>query len=422
MKKKIVSLLLVAAMGISTLVGCGGGGTTNNSQTGNSQGGNTQSGPEKITLKVWAPDNQQELLKKQTDAFEKANADKWDIEWEISAVGEDSARDQVLNDAEAAADVFMYATDNTAALVNAGVIAKLGGETKEMVTSQMSQAVVDTVTLNGDIWAIPFTHNTWFMYYDKSIMTDEDVKTMEGIVNKETADGVYNFKIDGGGWYMGSWYYGNGLSLYGMDGTQLDKGCDWNNETGVAVTKYLINLMNNKKVSHTIDIVQHISEHKLGVWFDGAWNYGTYKDELGDDLGMAQIPTFNVNGNDVQLRSFYSTKAIAVNATSKHMAASLAFARFLASEEQQIARFEDSAQVPTNTKASQIQAVQDSDVAKVILAEVENATIAQPSTKEFGATYWDPAGAIIGDIVAGKLTLENVQDYLDKLVKNMTGQ
>lgn len=417
MKKKVLSLLLVAAMGISMLVGCGGG-----ADDKNTEGNNSQSGPKAITLKVWAPDNQQELLKKQTEEFAKANEDKWTITWDISAVGEDSARDQVLNDADAAADIFMYASDNTAALVNAGVIAKLGGETEQMVKDTMSQTIVDTVTMNGSLYAIPFTHNTYFMYYDKSIMTDEDVKKMESIVAKQTGDGVYNFKIDGGGWYMGAWYYGNGLSLYGMDGTDLEAGCDWNNATGVAVTNYLIDLVKNEKVSHTIDIVQHISEHKLGVWFDGAWNYDTYKKELGDDLGMAQIPTFNVNGQDVQLRSFYSSKAIAVNAKTDNMEAALAFAKYLGSEEQQIARFKDSAQVPTNTAAAALDEVQQSEIAKVILAEVENAAVAQPSTAEFGATYWSNAEAIVGDIVDGDLTKENVQEYLDKLVKAMTGQ
>ena len=415
MKKKVLSLLLVAAMGISMLVGCGGG---NNDQPA---GGNE--GPKKVTLKVWAPDNQQELLKKQTAAFQEANKDKWTINWDISAVGEDSAREQVLNDADAAADVFMYASDNTAALVNAGVIAKLGGETEKMVKETMSQTIVDTVTMNGSLWAIPFTHNTWYVYYDKTIMSDEDVKTMEGIMGKKTADGVYNFKIDGGGWYMGSWYYGAGLSLYGMDGTQLDKGCDWNSEKGVAITKYLINLVNNKaKVDDEIEIASNIKEHKLGVWFDGAWNYDNYKEILGDDLGMAQLPTFTVDGETIQMKAFYSSKAIAVNAKSKNMDAAIAFANYLGSEEQQIARFDDSAQVPTNTKAAALDKVQQSPVAQVILAVAENTAVAQPSTSEFGAGYWDNAAAIVGDIQSGKLTLDNVQDYLDQLVKSMTGK
>ena len=418
MKKKVLSLLLVAAMGISMLVGCGGGG-------GNTEGGNTQKpeGPKAITLKVWAPDNQQELLKKQTVAFQEANKDKWTITWDLAAVGEDDAKNQVLNDADAAADVFMYASDNTTALVNAGVIAKLGGATVDMIKSTMSQQIVDSVTVNGDIYAIPFTHNTWFVYYDKTIMTEDDVKTMEGIMGKQTADGVYNFKIDGGGWYMGSWYYGAGLSLYGMDGTQLDKGCDFNSAKGVAVTKYLINLVNNKtKVDDEIDIMQHIRDHKLGVWFDGAWNYDNYKGVLGDNLGMAQLPTFTVDGETIQMRAFYASKAIAVNAKSKNMDAAIAFANYLGSEEQQIARFDDSAQVPTNNKAAALDKVQQSPVAQVILSVAANTSVVQPGTAEFGSGYWTPAAAIVGDIQAGKLTLDNVQEYLDQLVKAMTGK
>ena len=34
----------------------------------------------------------------------------------------------------------------------------------------------------------------------------------------------------------------------------------------------------------------------------------TYHNVLGDDLGMAVIPTFNPDGNDYQLLSFYGSK------------------------------------------------------------------------------------------------------------------
>lgn len=391
------------------------------------QGANSEqekpAAPVEITLKVWAPDNQQELLKKQTAAFQEANKDKWTITWDLAAVGEDDAKTQVLNDADAAADVFMYASDNTAALVNAGVIAKLGGATLDMIKSTMSQTIVDTVTIGGDVYAIPFTHNTWYVYYDKSIMTADDVKTMEGIMGKQTAEGVYNFKIDGGGWYMGAWYYGAGLSLFGPDGTNLDAGCDYNTAKGVAVTNYLIDLLSNtSKVDDEIDIASNIKEHKLGVWFDGAWNYNTYKEILGDDLGMAQLPTFTVDGETIQMRAFYSSKAIAVNAKSKNMAAAIAFANYLGSEEQQIARFKDSEQIPTNNNAAALEEVQASPVAQVILAVAANTAVAQPGTAEFGAGYWDNAAAIVGDIQAGKCTKENVQEYLDTLVKAMTGK
>lgn len=419
MKKKLVSLLLVAAMGVSMLVGCGGGDANKNTQGGSSNPSQNE-GVTDVKLTVWGPENQQDLFQTQSKAFAEANKDKWNITWEFGVVGEDTARDQVLNDADAAADVFMYASDNTPTLVDAQVIAKLGGETKTMIEDTMDKNVIDTVTIDGDIYAVPFTHNTYFMYYDKTIFTEEDVKTMEGIVNKATPDGVYNFKLEGSGWYMGTWYYSNGLSLYGMDGKNIEAGCNWNNETGVAVTNYLIDLVKNPKVSDTVTVTELAEEHKVGAWFDGAWNYKTYKDILGDDLGMAIIPTMNINGQDVQLKSFYSTKAIGVNTKSDCLPAAIAFAAFLGSEAQQTARFEASAQVPTNTVAAAAEAVTSSDIAKVILDEFEKASIVQPTSSEFGSGYWTPSGAIVNDIKQGKLTKDNVQEYLNTLVKAMT--
>uniref|UniRef100_UPI004057217F extracellular solute-binding protein n=1 Tax=Agathobacter sp. TaxID=2021311 RepID=UPI004057217F len=419
MKKKLVSLLLVAAMGVSMLVGCGGGSDTD-TQAGNA-GGNESGEVQDVTLKVWAPENQQELLETQQKEFAEANKDKWNITWVNGIVGEDVAKDEIQKDVEAAADVYFFSSDQLPDLVKSGAISKLGGDTEKMVKESMAENVVDTVTIDGSLYAIPFTHNTYFMYYDKTLLNEEDIKTIEGIVGKDTADGVYNLQLEGSGWYFGAWYYSNGLSLYGLDGTDLEAGCDWNNEKGVAVTNYVIDLVKNPKVGTTITKDELAAEHKLGAWFDGAWSYNTYHDVLGDDLGMAAIPSFTLDGESVQLRSFYSTKAIGVNPKASNPAAAVAFAAYLGSEEQQIARFEASAQVPANTKAASIEAVQNSPIAAVILEEVEKASIVQPTSAEFGKGFWNPTGAIVGDIETGKLTKDNVQSYLDSLVKSMTG-
>ena len=139
MKKKVLSLLLVAAMGLSMLVACGGG----NDQP---QGGNAQGNGEvkEITLTVWAPDNQQELLKKQTAEFSKLHPE-YKINWKTAQVGEGDAKTMVLNDPEAAADVFFFANDQVQELVDAGAIARLGGATEKMVKDTMAETVVNTV-------------------------------------------------------------------------------------------------------------------------------------------------------------------------------------------------------------------------------------------------------------------------------------
>ena len=66
------------------------------------------------------------------------------------------------------------------------------------------------------VYGIPFTHNTFFMYYDKTLLGEEDITSLEKIMAKETADNVYNFYFESsGGWKLGCYYYGAGLSIFG---------------------------------------------------------------------------------------------------------------------------------------------------------------------------------------------------------------
>ena len=415
--KKLLALALAGVMSLSLLAGCG----SNEEPAGNDQ----PAGPVDVTLKVWIPQNQIDTgtIDKQMTAFAEANKDKWNITWEKEVMGEDVCKENLLRDVEAAADVFMFANDQIVEMVNAGAIAKLGGDAKAMVESEIPASVASTAMVNGDLYGIPFTHNTYFMFYDKTLMTEEDVKTIEGIVNKATADDVYNFYFEsGGGWKLGAWYYGAGLHIYGENGDDLAAGCDWNSETGVAVTNYLIDLINNKKVGYDgeISVSELIAEHRLGVWFDGSWNYQNWKDILGDDLGISTIPTFNLNGTDHQLLSFYGSKCIGVNAQSKNPAAAVAFATFLGNSENQTLRFELSGQTPASTVAGASEAVKNDEMSQVIMAEAADCAVTQPYSAIFSSRYWSNAGTIPTEIRSGIITKDNVQEKLDKFVEVMT--
>jgi arabinogalactan oligomer/maltooligosaccharide transport system substrate-binding protein len=259
------------------------------------------------------------------------------------------------------------------------------------------------------------------MYYDKTIFDENDIKSLDAMINKETT-AEYNFNFDSaGGWKLGSWYYGAGLHVFGELGDSLEAGCDWNSETGVAVTNYLITMLNNPKVGNGLVCEEKAATHDLGAWFDGAWNYDKYKEALGDDLGMAPIPTYTLNGAEVQLKGFYGSKAIGVNAKAENPAAAVAFAAFLGSEAQQIARFEKSAQIPTNINAGATEAVQSDALAAVIVAEANNCSVAQPTSPVFGGIYWTYADTIPTKIKTGELTADNAQQFMDDLVAAMTG-
>jgi arabinogalactan oligomer/maltooligosaccharide transport system substrate-binding protein len=436
MKKvsKLLALLMVTLMVISSFAACGSKEetTTPDGNTGTTQPTDKPAtteapkAPEAVTLKVWAPENQIQsgTIDKMCESF-KALHPEWDITFTVEAQGEDTAKDEILKDVTAAGDVFFFANDQLRELVNAGAIARLGGSTEEMVKSTMAEAVVDTVNVDGAIYAIPFTHNTFFMYYDKSLLDETDIKSIEGIMAKKTADNVYNFCFDSaGGWKLGSWYYGAGLTIYGESQTDFAAGANWNNPTGIAVTNYLIDLINNPKTAYADDVSlsELAADHRIGAWFDGSWNYDLYKEALGDDLGLAVIPTFNPDGNDYQLKGFYGSKAIGVNAQAAYPAVAVAFAAYLGSEEMQLQRFQETGQVPTNLNAGASADVQANEVAAVIVNEANTASVMQPTSSEFSSRYWANAGAIATEIRSGELNKKNAQEKMNVFVGTLAVQ
>lgn len=427
MRKKFLVSMLTAAMAVTSLAGCS---NSNNGPTGSSEnGGNTSSQANsgeatEVDLKVWTAENQ--VTDGTMDSMMKSFQEKhpeWKINFSVEVVGEDVAKDEILKDVEMAGDVFFFASDQLPDLVSAGAISKLGGSAEELVTSTMSEQVVNTAKYEDSIYAIPFTHNTYFMYYDKSIFTEDDITSVEKMLGVQTADDVYNFCLDSaGGWKLGAWYYGAGLSVYGEDGTDFSAGCDWNNATGIAVTNYLIDLMNNPKVAYADDvsISELAAEHRIGAWFDGSWNYNVYEEALGEDLGVAILPTFSPDGNEYQLESFYSSKMIGVNSKTKNPQVAVEFAKYLGGEEMQIQRFKETAQVPTNLKASEIEEVKNDEVANILVKQSNTASVVQPTSVEFSKRYWTNAGAIATEIRGGALTKDNVQEKMDTFVKAMT--
>ncbi|MBR5248247.1 MAG: extracellular solute-binding protein [Lachnospiraceae bacterium] len=405
--KKVLACALIASMSASLLAGCG-------------------KKTESIHLKVWCPANQVEtgIMEQQQKAFAEAHPD-WNITWTTEIVGEDKAKENVLRDVEAAGDVYFFTSDQLVELVDAGAVARLGGETERMVNETIDPFAVSTAKKDDALYGIPFTHNTFYMYYDKTLLDENDIQSIESIMAKETADNVYNFYFESaGGWKLGAWYYGAGLNVFGPKGDDPAAGVDWNNDTGVAVTNYLIDLINNPKCAYDseITVTDLIPDHRLAAWFDGSWNDQIYEKILGENLGRAVIPTYNLNGEQVRLKGFYGSKCIGVNPHSKNMEAAVAFAAFLGNEENQMLRYEKSGQIPANVNAAASEAVQADPLTTVILSEVEIASVVQPASSLFGSRYWTYANTIPTEIRSGVLNKDNVQAKMDTFVSQMTAK
>ena len=118
--RKIMTAITAAAMAGVMFAGCSssnGGSSTGNSADSSSAANNGgAASDEVINLTVWASQEGQESTKAMCDAFAAANPDK-KFEFTYGVVSEADAQKEVLKDVSAAADVFAFASDQTATLV-----------------------------------------------------------------------------------------------------------------------------------------------------------------------------------------------------------------------------------------------------------------------------------------------------------------
>ena len=421
--KKIIAKLLVLAMALS-LVACGGKTEEQAPAAAAPEAAAPEAaGPTAVTLKVWAPQadpvDENSWLNVMLPKFEEAHPE-YTITWDIGVCGEGDAAGIVKNDPAAAADVFLYANDQMGTLIEAGALAKLGGSYLDAVKAGFAQTHVDLLTYtDGGVYGFPTAPNTWFMWYNKSVFSEEDIKSLNTMLEK----GVVSFPMDNS-WYTATFFFGVGDTLYGPQGIDAAAGIDFSSDLCVEAGKFMIDFAKNPNFVNDVDGtgVAGMKEGTIHAMFSGPWDRPALEESLGDKLGCAVLPTFTMNGTDYQMKSFAGSKAIGVNPNAANPKAAMQLAAFLASAEGQLSRYELSAITPAATACAEAVAVKNNFVVATESAEMATATIAQPTIAAMNG-YWDPVKNFGLNILNGSITYDNVEEMLDATLAllNSTG-
>ncbi|RGH31346.1 sugar ABC transporter substrate-binding protein [Roseburia sp. AF02-12] len=425
MKKKALSLFLVTAMAVS-MVGCGSKDADKNTDK-NTDKKDTEvvAATEKEAaaedeawegdLTVWSPQEDQDTnwLQDQCEAF-AAEHPNWKINFNYGVCAEGEAKDNVTKDVEAAADVYMLANDNIPDLVSAGALSELGGDYLGYVTSTNSDSILASVTYNDSVVAFPFTSNTWFMYYDKSVFSEDDVKNFDTMLEKAGEAGKkVSFKLTDS-WYIQAFYVANGCTLFG-DGTDTDAGIDFGGDKAAAVTEYLVDLAANPNFLVDADGsgLAGLGDSVAAV-FSGTWDADAVKEKLGDNMGVAALPTVTIDGKEGQMKSFIGSKAIGVNPNAENQQVAMSLAAYLAGEKAQTAHYEMRNILPSNINIS----LADDPIATAVTNVMTDTSIMQPLCKEMG-NYWSPAENMGKNIQSGEVTKDNAAEKTEEMNTTM---
>ena len=159
-------------------------------------------------------------------------------------------------------------------------------------------------------------------------------------------------------------------------------------------------------------------ESNSAIVVTGTWDFETVSGILGDNMGVAELPSFEVDGQTYHLGSFNGCKLMGVKPqTDAYKGAALhKLAQYLTGEECQMERFEALSWGPSNSKDQASEAVQANPGLAALLAQSPYST---PQGQIHGS-WWDIA-KVIGTNVKEATDEAGLQAALDAYKEAIDG-
>ena len=308
-------------------------------------------------------------------------------------------------------DLFFQPQDRLGDVVAQGLAVPF--EYKDDELAGFSQAAIDAFTYEGDIYGAPVAIETYFAYYNKSLI-DEVPETIEEVfeMSKDFTDpsqDKYGYLVSPEFYYLYSYINGYGGYVFGEEGGVYDpEDIGLNNEGAIeGLTKYQEFIKEGLlPKTLTVDVLDGLfTEGKVGMVVSGPWNLPVYGEALGDDLATAPLPKVNGEGAP----SFVGVKSWLTSYYSENQEWAQHLAKFLTNDENSQLYYDVTGELPPRDNILD----QISDPIYAGYTEQIQYGTPMPNIPEMSAV-WDMDNAI--ELIVGG---EDVKEMLDEVVENI---
>ena len=404
-------LLAVSIFLLSLLSACGG--------QAQAPAGSQPPVRETVSLTVWGAEEDEALLQEIFASFRNHYAGQADFQITYQPQSESNCKDALLGSLEEGADVFAFADDQVAALAAAGGLDPIADAAA--VRGACLPAAAEAASVGETLYAYPLTaDNGYFLYYNKAYLTQEDVQSLERLLEAAARAEKLVAMDWSSAWYVYAFFGNTGLEV-GLNDDGLTNYCTWNSADGpirgVDVAQAMLDIAASPGFSNRPDgeFLAGVQDGSVIAGVSGVWNSVAVQDAWGDDMGAAKLPTYRCGGREVQMASFSGCKLIGVNAYSSHPEWATRLAEWITSEENQRLRFEMRGQGPANVSAANSQAVQSSLAIAALLDQSNHSQL-----QLVGGKYWDPVAQFADSMAQGNPSGASLQAQLDRMVQGVS--
>ncbi|MBU5594083.1 extracellular solute-binding protein [Amphibacillus sp. MSJ-3] len=308
-------------------------------------------------------------------------------------------------------DLFFQPQDRLGDVVAQGLAQPMTFTDEEL--GGYSEAAIDAFTYEGEVYGAPIAIETYFTYYNKSIVeevptTIEDIYKMSLEFTNSDND-EYGFLISPEFYYLYSFMNSHGGYIFGEeDGIYNVDDIGLNNDGSIKGLEEYLQFVNAGILPRTVtvDVLDGLfTEGKVGMVISGPWNISSYREALGDDLGTAPLPKI---GEQIA-PSFVGVKSWLVSSYSKNAEWAVDLAKFLTNDESAELYHDITGELPPRPVI--LEAVTD-PIYTGHTQQIDHG-ISMPNIPEMSA-IWD-----MDDAIQLIINGEDIEDVLTETVQNI---
>ena len=329
---KKLALGSVVALSAISLTACGKSSNSNESKSSDKQ------------LTLWVDTARVSWYKGVVKDFEKEHPNI-KVKVTQNPNGSANAKTDVGKDPSKAADVFGVPNDQLGQMADSGYINPLSpSDTKEIKKNSVPEAYKGA-EWKGKLYAYPYAEQAQTVYYDKSKLSPEDVKSWKTMTSKGVVATDFT-----NAYVMWPVMFSAGTKLFGDSGEEV-KGSTFDSQNGVNAMKWYAEQKNNKGVMQTSNALNQLKKGHAQAVLDGPWNAANIKKILGKNLGVAPYPTIELGGKTAQMEAFLGIECFAVNSHTSNAKNAAILAKYLSNKENQLIVHKNAGEIPVNKAA-----------------------------------------------------------------------
>lgn len=403
--------------------------------------------PKKTIVSFWFDDEKGEYVDEVIKLFEEQNPD---ISIKHHHIGSVESRDTIklLGLSGGGPDIFAFPHDHLAPAVEEGLLAHLPEDFENNIKKTVSGSALEISKFKGSkddsekLYAIPSSIETPVLFYNKDLIEKlgekEPVKTFEEAIEngvkfgEKTIEGTtdkyntknYQYLSLANHWadtyYMQMINTAFGFSMFGKDQNDNTAVGFETKEAKAAYKYYLENIVEKLSYGNVKGSSAEFEEGKVPYIIGGPWNYESFKEKLGEKLGITTIPT--INGKPAG--PYAGAQLMAITKFSKVQAEARKFLEFLSQPEAGLILYRKKGKVPAlkTEIINENEELKNEDFVSAITKQLESAVF-MPTIPEV-QQMWGPSEALYRALFAtGKdADIDKLTEDAEKSYRTLIGK